>query len=140
MVTFAGSMLESKDLPTAAITRPQLGSHPYTAVFTKGELTTHLATRFACGSLLARLTSTVISLVAPSPPRAISLVKYSQTANKAFSKGAGFTGPARPLAISTTVSLVLVSVSVLRQLNVRSATRFNIGRSTALGSSLSVIK
>ena len=54
----------------------------------------------------------------------------SATSYKASAKAERSTDPAVPLAIIAAVSLVEVSVSTERQLNVRSITDLNIGRSS----------
>ena len=115
--------VSSWHLPMAIATRPQFGSAPWTAVLTSGELTIALATRLAWARSRAPSTTTSISVSAPSPSRAICLVSDSATAPSAASSSSPSTGPAAPLASTTAVSLVDVSVSMLTQLNVRSTTR-----------------
>src|SRR5580693_10423679 len=66
--------------PAAAIRRPQLGSPPWIAVFTSGELAIALAARRASDADAAPVTVTVTSLVAPSPPRTIPSASLRQTA------------------------------------------------------------
>ena len=61
----------------AIATRPQLGSAPWTAVLTSGEFTMALPTRLAWASSRAPLTTTVISLEAPSPSEAIFFTNAS---------------------------------------------------------------
>ena len=55
------------DLPIAIMMRPQLGSWPLIAVFTRGEFATLRATTTASRRVRAPRTATVTSLVAPSP-------------------------------------------------------------------------
>ena len=117
---------------------PSSGSAPCTAVFTSGELTIALATRFAWARSRARSTTTSSSFVAPSPSRAICLVSDSATTPSACSSSSPSTGPAAPLASTTAVSLVDVSVSMLTQLNVRSTTRRKRSSSSAASTSASV--
>ena len=64
-------------------TRPQLASAPKQAVLTRLEEATDFAKASAVSSQQAPLTVTVISLVAPSPSRAIIRVKATQTYSKA---------------------------------------------------------
>ncbi len=70
--------VSSLHLPMAIATRPQFGSPPCTAVFTSGELTIALATRFAWATSRAASTWTSISEWAPSPSRAICLVRSTR--------------------------------------------------------------
>ena len=130
--------VSSLHLPIAIATRPQFGSPPCTAVFTSGELTIALATRLACASSRAESTCTSISEWAPSPSRAICLVRSSATSYRAASNASSSTGPAAPDAMITDESLVDVSVSTLTQLNVRSTTRRNAASRSADVSSASV--
>ena len=99
-----------------------------------------LATRRACASSRARSTVTSISVVAPSPSRAICRVRERATACSAASKPAGSTRPAAPLAMMAAVSLVDVSVSMLSALNVRSMTRRKVASSGPGSTAASVRK
>ncbi len=90
--------VSSLHLPIAIATRPQFGSAPCTAVFTSGELTIVLATRFAWASSRAPVTVTSISVWAPSPSRAICFVRSRHTDCIAASSASTATGPAAPLA------------------------------------------
>ena len=75
MTTRSWSMsVSSEHLPIAMATRPQFGSAPCTAVLTSGEFTIALATRRAWASSRAPSTRTSMSVVAPSPSRAICRV------------------------------------------------------------------
>ncbi|MNI85510.1 hypothetical protein D3C73_1425130 [compost metagenome] len=80
----------------------------------------------------APLTVTSISFVAPSPSRAIALARYAPTyskparnASQSACSGVKASPPARPLAITTTISFVLVSPSTVIILNVESVTSFS---------------
>ena len=66
-------------LPAAAATRPQLASWPKMAVLTSGELAMERATVSASFSFAAPITSTVTSLVEPSPSAAILRASCSHT-------------------------------------------------------------
>src|SRR5215213_2074087 len=59
------------NLVAAQVVRPrrQVGSAPWTAVLTSGELTIAFATRLACSRSRALSTTTSISVSAPSPSR-----------------------------------------------------------------------
>src|SRR3989304_2490134 len=63
--TRAGST-SAPDRPTAARIRPQLGSMPWAAVFTSGEVVIASPARRASSSLAAPPTGAAITLVAPS--------------------------------------------------------------------------
>ena len=69
--------------PATATSRPQFGSPPCTAVFTSGEFAIARAVVFASSSVLAPVTLMVISLVAPSPPRTMSIASGSHTSFRA---------------------------------------------------------
>uniref|UniRef100_A0A6J7Q2U8 Unannotated protein n=1 Tax=freshwater metagenome TaxID=449393 RepID=A0A6J7Q2U8_9ZZZZ len=79
-----------------------------------------------------------MSLVAPSPSRAICLVSERATSKKAASKTSCPTGPAAPLASTIAVSLVEVSVSTDTELKVLSTTLRNIASSASGAISASV--
>ena len=102
--------------------RPQFGSPPWTAVFTSGELTIFLAVIFASFADESRRTVHSMSFVAPSDCATMSrasLIDMHRTASTQSARASPATGTARVEKIAT-VSLVLVSVSTLRLLNVRS--------------------
>ena len=97
--------------PTAWAMRPQLGSPPWSAALTSGELATARATASTVGSW-PPLTTTRPTRRAPSPSRTISSASRRSTASSASPKrssssdsGAIFT-PLAPLAIRIAVSLV----------------------------------
>ena len=77
-----------------------------------------LATVFACSASRALSTVTSMRVSAPSPSRAIALVRSRRTVCSASASAASSTVPATPLANTIAVSLVLVSVSTDTQLSV----------------------
>ena len=120
----------SPDLPTAMTTRPQLGSSPAMAVLTSGELAMEKPMRRAAASLSAPVTSMVTNLVSPSPSFTTC---QGQLVHQIVQRG-GERRPSRarrvrryaarrapaaaPVANSSTVSLVEVSLSMVMQLKV----------------------
>ena len=130
--------VSSLHLPIAMATRPQLGSAPCTAVLTSGELRIALATRLAWSRSRAPVTSTVSSLVAPSPSRASCRVRSRHTAVSAARSSSSATSPAVPLANAIAVSEVEVSVSTDRQLKVSSTAALNAASSTSGSTAASV--
>src|SRR4030081_2379617 len=78
--------------------RPQFGSPPWMAVLTRLLEATARAASRACSSSAAPVTRTVISLVAPSPSRAIIRASSLGTSLSASYPGAGarFEAPAPP--------------------------------------------
>ena len=120
--------------------RPQFASSPATAVLTKGELATAMATRLADRSSTAPVTSTWISFCAPSPSRTTCSARSSSrscsTAAKATRSGA--TLPAAPVANRSTVSLVEVSLSTVVQLKLVAVASANRSCSAAAGIAASV--
>ena len=120
MTTRSWSMsVSSWHLPTAIATRPQLGSAPCTAVLTSGELTIALATRLAWATIAAPSDDHLDQRLGALAVAGDLLVSDSATVPSAASSSAPSTGPGAPLASTTAVSLVDVSVSMLTQLNVR---------------------
>ena len=116
---------EPARLPTVASTRPQLGSAPKSEAFTSGDWAMARATSRAASSLGAPATTTSQSLVAPSPSaamaRAISPSRSVRAASKRARSGDGSARrglPARPLASTSTVSLVDISPSTVSMLKV----------------------
>ena len=95
--------------------RPTLGSLPYTAVFTSGELATALATAAASCSCRRELTATSITWRVPSPLRTMSPASSVQTCCRAArNPGAALLpGPRSRELSSTTMSLVLWSPSTV---------------------------
>jgi hypothetical protein len=98
--------------------RPQLASAPNIAAFTRLDMATLLATAFAAGLPGAPVTATSMSLVAPSPSAAIMRAMRVATVKSADAKvskagpSVSMGGlPARPLAMTDTMSLVDVSPS-----------------------------
>src|SRR5689334_15700477 len=85
----------SPALPTAATMRPQFGSSPAIAVFTKGELAIDWAMRRAASSLSAPVTRTVTNLVRPSPSfttcSASSRMTWASANRKAVARGSSAT-------------------------------------------------
>src|SRR5258708_4963057 len=119
--------------PAAAKTRPQLGSAPAKAVFTRGEVATVSAMRRAASSVLAPRTSISITRCAPSPSATICRAREWQTCSSAAVKSrcallplliAG--APASPLARTRRASFVDVSPSMLMELNVRAVTSLRV--------------
>ena len=99
----------------------------------------------ACRRVFAPSTVTSMSLVAPSPSRAMRLARSMQTSARALEKSSapsvpGRMGPApaAPLAMSRTVSLVLVSPSMVIMLNESSAASLSMSfrRSGAISASV----
>ena len=127
--------------------RPQFGSCPKSAVFTSIEFAIRRAARSACWGFAAPTTSTVTSLVAPSPSRASICDNCVATSSSAASNLAApallalriAAFPATPLAITTTVSLVEPSPSIVTQLYVWSATRLSAPRKNAGDTFASVV-
>ena len=112
-------------LPAAAATRPQLASWPKMAVLTSGELAMAKATLSASACEAAPRTSTVTSLVDPSPSAAIWRARLVQTplmaattAGKAGDASSMTSPPAAPVAKRMHVSLVEVSESTVTLLKV----------------------
>ena len=116
--------------------RPQFGSAPKMAVFTRALSATAFATRFASASSRSPSTSMVTRCVAPSASAAMARARSAHTAD-----GGGLETRQRPrpgavrsapLANSSSVSLVLVCPSTLTQLNEASAAqsgeRVQVGR------------
>src|SRR3990172_6765693 len=140
--TRAGST-SAPDRPTAARIRPQLGSMPWAAVFTSGEVVIASPARRASSSLAAPMTVTAITLVAPSPSRTIWWARCwvratSASRNSAYPGSSGErsnAAPAAPVASRKIVSLVLVSPSTLIRLKDRPtakrSARWSSGGSTA---------
>ena len=109
----------------AQSTRPQFASAPNMAAFSRLEQMTDLATILAVFSSAAPSTRHSSSLVAPSPSPAIMRHRATVTLFRAFMKAAKSSPsvstvalPARPLARTTTMSLVEVSPSTLTMLKV----------------------
>ena len=73
---------DTPERPAAAISRPQLGSPPWIAVLTSGELAIMRAAVQASSGEPAPLTVIATSLVAPSPPRTMPSASSSATARK----------------------------------------------------------
>ena len=118
-------------MPTAITIRPQLASSPAIAVFTSGELATTIAIFLADFPDAAPVTSMRTSFCAPSPSRITCNARSSSSPFSARAKSARILPPSAgtrlclvcPVAISSTVSEVDVSLSTVVQLNV-SATPF----------------
>ena len=136
----------SPHLPTAITTRPQLGSSPAMAVLTSGLLAMASATFFADLSDLAPVTVTETNLVAPSPSRTICWARSRSTRSRAAANSAargsrrdviGSIG-ARPVAATSTVSEVEVSLSTVTALKVRSVASESIFCSTSRSMAASV--
>ena len=72
------------------MTRPQFGSSPAMAVFTKGELAIENEIFFASSSLLQFLTLIETNFDAPSPSAATLFAKFKSTLNRDFSKFLSF--------------------------------------------------
>src|SRR5262249_23751938 len=132
--------------PTVWRMRPQFGSAPKTAVFTRSEFAIRRAARSASAVRAAPETETVTSFVAPSPSRARARASDSATSPSAVSKRpapplAGprsAAWPASPLASSTTQSEVDVSPSTVTRLKVASAASRSARRRKAGATAASV--
>ena len=113
------------EYPIAQSTLPQLASAPNIAALSSDEHITLLATVLAIASSLAPLTTHSSILVAPSPSPAIirqscivTVLRASMNTLKSASSLVILAFPARPLAITDTISLVEVSPSTLIMLKV----------------------
>src|SRR5579875_3715409 len=108
--------------PAAARIRPTFGSHPKSAVLTRGELAIRRATLSASARERAPLTRTIANFVAPSPSSAICRARslaIAETACSNFSTSRRLLKAelaARPLASSKTASLVDMSPSTVSAL------------------------
>ncbi|OLC39138.1 MAG: hypothetical protein AUH81_02460 [Candidatus Rokubacteria bacterium 13_1_40CM_4_69_5] len=110
--TRSGSTLAA-DLPSAIMRRPQLGSCPLSAVFTRNELATLRAASRASLPVVAPRTAMVTSFVAPSPSltsirasRAVSASRPRANCRRPRPPVSSGAFSARPLASTATVSLV----------------------------------
>ena len=113
-----------------ASTRPQFGSAPKMAALTRFDPATLFASSIATSSFGAPFTSTSSSFVAPSPSAAMSFASSLQTsvraaANRSSSAPGSTSGwlPARPFASAKTQSFVLMSLSTVSALKLRSIAR-----------------
>ncbi len=132
--------------PAAAAIRPQFGSAPWTAAFTRFEPATARATSRASRSSRAPFTLTSIRCRAPSPSPAICSVSERQTASSASRKATRDDPPARgrppaaPLARIMTVSFVDGSPSTVTWLKVRSTVSRSAVRSVVGSRGASVVR
>ena len=147
VIVIVCSMTSAPERPIAISRRPQFGSRPVTMVFTSGEELTVRATRRASSVLAAPSTTTSISVCAPSPSRARSRASAIATASIAACSGpaAGWSAstaspPARPLAKSSMVSEVEVSMSMSTMLIETSATARSVARSQSRSAGASVVR
>ena len=101
--------------------RPQFASSPAIAVFTKGELAMARPTRRAEPASTAPVTSMRMNFCAPSPSRTTCSARSSSTSFNASAKPSRLSAPlpAVPVANSSTVSLVEVSLSTVVALKLR---------------------
>src|SRR5262249_7682921 len=129
--------------PATASSRPQLGSPPWIAVFTRSEVAIAFAAFRASADEAAPETVTVTSLVAPSPPRTMPSASSRHTAYSAFTNcgysASPIVAPLAPLAMTTTVSLREGSPSTVMALNVSSTTWVGARFSSGCGTAASVV-
>ena len=136
----------SPALPTAMTIRPQLASSPATAVFTSGELAIAIAIRCADLPVTAPVTSMRISFCAPSPSRTTCSARSCSTSSSALRNGRMACLSSRstrgclawPVANSSTVSLVEVSLSTVVALKLCLTPRSSMSCSSPAGSLASV--
>ena len=115
--------------------RPTLGSQPFTAVLTSGELTTALPMAAARSSVPGASTATRIRCSTPSPLRTMSAARSRQTPAMASASASWATPPARCELSASTMSLVLWSPSTEMRLKLSrtasSSRPCSVPRSTA---------
>ena len=118
----SGSRVTPGARPTAASTRPQLGSDPNSAVLTRLSRAIERAADSAWSSEAAPVTVTVTRLVTPSASACSCAHRSSQTRSTASSRSVcGGAIPLAPDASNSTVSLVEQQPSMSSRSNVRAA-------------------
>ncbi|SKU04709.1 Uncharacterised protein [Mycobacteroides abscessus subsp. abscessus] len=127
-------------MPTAANTRPQLGSEPNRAVFTRLSRATTRAVATASSSLRAPVTVIKIRLVTPSASACSCAARSSHTWNTASANSAasGVISLA-PEANRSTVSLVEQLPSTSSRSKVRAVAKRSVESSCSAGTTASVV-